>query len=50
MDFKFVLPFIYINNIKVQTQLEHRWTQIDHFGLQKSQKWPCLKTPNDLDS
>ena len=32
MDFKFVLPFIYINN-KWQTKLEVNWTQIDQFSL-----------------
>ena len=34
MDFKFVLPIIYIN-IEGQTQLEVNWTQIDHGG-----RWP----------
>ena len=34
MDFKIVLPIIYIN-IKGKTQLEVYWTQIDHFGFQK---------------
>ena len=34
LDFKFVLPIIYIN-IKGEPQLEVYWTQIDHFGLQK---------------
>ena len=37
MDFKFVLPLIYIN-IKGETQLEVYWTQIDHFGPQKTIK------------
>ena len=37
MDFKFVLPIIYIN-IKGKTQLEVNWTQIDHFGPQKNIK------------
>ena len=37
MDFKFVLPIIYIN-IKGKTQLEVNWTQIDHFGPQKTIK------------
>ena len=37
MDFKFVLPIIYIN-IKGKTRLEVNWTQIDHFGLQKNIK------------
>ena len=34
MDFKFVLPIIYIN-IKGKIQLEVNWTQIDHFGPKK---------------
>ena len=37
MDFKFVLPIIYIN-IKGKIQLEVNWTQIDHFGPQKTIK------------
>ena len=35
MDFKFVLPIIYINS-KGKTLLEVNWTQIDHFGPKKS--------------
>ena len=37
MDFKFILPIIYIN-IKDKIQLEVNWTQIDHFCLQKTIK------------
>ena len=37
MDFKFALPLIYIN-VKGKIQLEVNWTQIDHFGLQKTMK------------
>ena len=42
---KFVFPIIYININKGQTQLEVNYTQIDHSGLQKPEKWPYLKTP-----
>ena len=37
LDFKFVLPIIYIN-IKGQTQLEVNLTQIDQFSLKKPTK------------
>ena len=37
MDFKFALPLIYIN-VKGKIQLEVNWTQIDHFGPQKTMK------------
>ena len=37
MDFKFVLPIIYINS-KGQTQEEVNWTQIYQFGLLKTPK------------
>ena len=37
MDFKFVLPIIYID-IKGKIQLEVNWTQIDHFGSHKTIK------------
>ena len=43
MDFKFVLPFIYINT-EGQTQLEVNMTQIDHVGLQKATKIPTPPT------
>ena len=37
MDFKFVLPIIYIN-IDIQTKLEVNWTWIGHFSPQKPPK------------
>ena len=37
MDFKLVLPIIYIN-IKEHAYLEVNWNQIDHFILLKPQK------------
>ena len=37
MDFKFVLPIIYIN-IKGEIQLEVNWSQINHFCPQKNIK------------
>ena len=40
MDFKFVLPIIYID-VKEQTQLEVNWTEFYRFG---PQKWPYLET------
>ena len=38
----FFSPIININ-IKWQTQLKVNWTQIDHFGLQKTIKMDILK-------
>ena len=37
MDFKFVFPIIFID-IKGKPKLEVNWTQMDHFGLQKTIK------------
>ena len=36
------LPII-VTDIKGQTKLEVNWTLIDHFSIQKPQKWPYLK-------
>ena len=44
MDFKFVLPNIYIN-FDIQTNFEVNQTQIGHSIPKKSIKWPYLKTP-----
>ena len=48
MDFKFVLPSIYIN-FDIQTKFEVNQTQIGYSipkkNFKNSPKWPYLKTP-----
>ena len=48
INFKFVLPIIYINFDIIQTKFEVNQTQIGHSIPKKSKnlpKWPYLKTP-----